>query len=68
MLDNTCNLSTLLLTHNGINSSAAFALAIGMMECRSLRRVALDDNPIGEAGARALMAVPMSGKRHLQHC
>lgn len=53
-------LETLLLTNNNINFSACFAICVALEENFSLRRLALDGNPIGEGGGRSVMQIPFT--------
>ena len=38
---------------------AAFTICVGIRHCPSLEYVCLDGNRLGEAGARALIAIPL---------
>ena len=48
------------VSSNNLNASAIFTISTGIIENKALTRVVLDNNPIGEAGASALMQVPMT--------
>ena len=48
------------LSSNNINASACFTISVGIIESKALQRVIMDCNPIGEAGAQALMIVPIT--------
>ena len=59
LLENT-TLQYLNVASNNLNASATFTISTGIIENKALTRVILDNNPIGEAGASALMQVPMT--------
>ena len=59
LLENT-TLEFLNVSSNSLNASAIFTISTGIIENKALRRVILDNNPIGEAGASALMQVPLT--------
>ena len=59
LLDNTV-LQELIVSSNNLEGSAAFAICVGARESKNLRYLNLDGNPIGEAGARILMTLPVS--------
>mmetsp|Transcript_16332 Transcript_16332/g.30488 ORF Transcript_16332/g.30488 Transcript_16332/m.30488 type:complete len:1463 (-) Transcript_16332:187-4575(-) len=50
-------LKTLLISNNNLDSTACFVLCIGIEQNLALKYVNMDENPIGEAGARSLMYV-----------
>jgi hypothetical protein len=50
-------LKTLLISNNNLDSTACFVLCIGIEQNLALKSVNMDENPIGEAGARSLMYV-----------
>lgn len=50
-------LKTLLISNNNLNSTACFVICIGVEQNLALKYVNMDENPIGEAGARCLMHV-----------
>ena len=57
-------LRTLIVSNNGIESRACFTICVGVLEHPSLRHVAMDGNPVGIDGAKALMLVPLlAGER-----
>lgn len=47
----------LILKNNCFNSTACFSICVGVVENLAMQRIVLDDNPIGEAGANAVMQV-----------
>ena len=47
------------LKNNMIDPVGCFTICVGARETTSLRILNLDGNPIGEAGARALMTIPL---------
>jgi Ca2+-binding EF-hand superfamily protein len=53
-------LRTLLLANNNFGSVAAFTLAVGVIDNPCIRRLNIDENPIGVAGAAAVMQVPVT--------
>lgn len=57
LLDNK-TIKTLLISNNGLDSKACFTICIGIQENLGLTRCNMDGNPIGEAGAKALMVLP----------
>jgi hypothetical protein len=57
LLDNK-TIRTLLISNNGIDSKACFTICIGIQENLGLTKCNMDGNPIGEAGAKALMVLP----------
>lgn len=59
LMDNT-SIKYLNLASNGITASACFTISTGIIENQALHRVILDNNPIGEPGAQALMIVPIT--------
>jgi hypothetical protein len=50
----------LLISNNSIDGAACFAICVGVREGKSIRYLNIDGNPIGEAGARILMSLPVS--------
>ena len=50
-------LKTLLISNNNITSTAAFVICVGVEQNLALKYVNMDENPIGEGGARSLMHV-----------
>jgi hypothetical protein len=59
LLENS-SLQHLDVSSNSLNASAVFTISTGVIENMALKRVILDNNPIGEAGAQALMIVPIT--------
>ena len=57
LIDNR-SIKELYLCNNNITAMACFTICIGIQENLALLHVAMDGNPIGEAGAKALMQVP----------
>lgn len=53
-------LQTLLVNHNNLTSAACFTICVGIEENYTLKRVNLDGNPIGEAGAKSLTQIPVT--------
>jgi Ran GTPase-activating protein (RanGAP) involved in mRNA processing and transport len=53
-------LQTLLINHNNLTSAACFTICVGIEENYSLKRVNMDGNPIGEAGAKSLTQIPVA--------
>lgn len=58
LLTNKC-LKKLIIKNNMIDPVACFTICVGARETSSLKYLDLDGNPIGEAGARALMTIPL---------
>lgn len=52
-------LHTLVIKNNNITSTACVSLCIGAGQNRAMTRLVLDENPIGEKGARAVMNLPL---------
>jgi hypothetical protein len=59
LIDNR-SIRRLLICNNGISAAACFTICIGVQENLALELLAVDGNPIGEAGAKALMLIPTS--------
>lgn len=59
LLDNRV-LEELLVSSNNLEGTATFAICVGARESKSLKYLNIDGNPIGEAGARILMTLPVS--------
>ena len=59
ILDNK-TLLTLKISNNSLNSTACFTICVGIEENFVLREVALNDNPIGIFGAKALLEIPVT--------
>lgn len=57
LIDNR-SIKELLIANNNITAVACFTICIGIQENLALRYVSVNGNPIGEAGAKALMQVP----------
>ena len=53
------SLKYLNVASNGITASACFTISTGCIENQALHRLIMDNNPIGEAGANAIMIVPL---------
>lgn len=53
------SLKTLNIANNGLDSAACITICAGVIENKTLQKVFLDGNPIGEQGAKAVMVVPM---------
>jgi hypothetical protein len=53
-------LRTLLMQNNNFGSVAAFTLDVGVIDNPCIRRLNIDENPIGVAGAAAIMQVPVT--------
>lgn len=53
------SLKYLNVASNGITASACFTISTGIIENQALHRVIMDNNPIGEPGANAIMIVPI---------
>jgi len=58
LLTNKC-LKQLILKNNMIDPVACFTICVGARETTSLKFIDLDGNPVGEAGGRALMTIPL---------
>eukprot|EP00602_Paraphysomonas_sp_CaronLab_P006212 CAMPEP_0185022528 /NCGR_PEP_ID=MMETSP1103-20130426/5232_1 /TAXON_ID=36769 /ORGANISM="Paraphysomonas bandaiensis, Strain Caron Lab Isolate" /LENGTH=1416 /DNA_ID=CAMNT_0027554633 /DNA_START=142 /DNA_END=4389 /DNA_ORIENTATION=+ len=58
LLDNA-TLRTLLINNNNIDAFGCFVICAGIEQSLGLRKVCMDENPIGEHGAKALMNVPV---------
>lgn len=58
LLDNKV-LEELLLANNDIGPSGCFCICVAMRENTTLKHLCLDGNVLGEAGARALMTLPL---------
>ena len=58
-------LKELLIANNGIGPAACVCICVGLRECRSLKYLNLDGNVLGEFGARALVALPLSRSDHV---
>ena len=54
------SIKRLLICNNGITASACFTICVGVIENLALQYLGIDGNPIGEAGAKALMLIPTS--------
>jgi Ran GTPase-activating protein (RanGAP) involved in mRNA processing and transport len=59
-LINNRSIKRLLICNNGITAAACFTICIGVQENHALEHLSVDGNPIGEAGAKALMLIPTS--------
>lgn len=59
LLDNDV-LEELIISSNNLEGTAIFAICVGARENKSLTYLNLDGNPIGEAGARILMTLPLT--------
>jgi hypothetical protein len=65
LIDNR-SISELFVCNNNITAVACFTICIGIQENLALTHVAMDGNPIGEAGAKALMQVPTATGNRVQ--
>ena len=52
-------LKELLIASNSFGPRGAFTLCVGIRQCPTLEYACLDGNVLGEAGARALMSIPL---------
>ena len=59
LLDNDV-LEELIVSSNNLEGTAIFAICVGARESKSLTYLNIDGNPIGEAGARILMTLPLT--------
>lgn len=59
LIDNR-TIKKLLICNNNISASACFTICVGVQENLALEYLSMDGNPIGEAGANALMLIPTS--------
>ena len=59
LIENRC-LKYLTLKNNGIDTCACFTICQAVIENFCIKDVCLDGNPIGEMGAKALMAIPLA--------
>jgi Ca2+-binding EF-hand superfamily protein len=59
LLDNDV-LEELIVSSNNLEGTAIFAICVGARENKSLTYLNIDGNPIGEAGARILMTLPVT--------
>lgn len=59
LIDNR-SIKRLIVCNNGITASACFTICVGVQENLALQYLSVDGNPIGEAGAKALMLIPTS--------
>ena len=51
-------LQTLVIKNNNITSTACVSLCIGLGQALAMREIFLDENPVGEKGAKAIMNLP----------
>lgn len=51
-------LETINVSNNSLDTVACLTICIGVIENRNLRHLIIDENPIGEQGAKAIMLIP----------
>jgi Ran GTPase-activating protein (RanGAP) involved in mRNA processing and transport len=57
-------LKTLIIKNNNLNGCSCFTICVGVQENYAMKYLCMDENPIGELGAKALLQIPvMCGTR-----
>lgn len=58
------SLKTLIISNNNLNGCACFTICVGVQENFAMKYLCMDENPIGELGAKAMLQIPvMCGSR-----